>query len=689
MLKRFTVGQKIFCSFLIVFILFGAVGLQSLKALKDSSKGFTGYREYAKDSNLLGDIQAKVLEGTTDVKDYIITGDNKYRLKYSDNVKKLYPLIASAEKILTSDTRKELLLEVKNLLENYDKSFVEVAKSQVKRDKITTDFLVPAGIAMEQTFEKIIDNLGKTKNNSEALYWCAKGVRNLILGRLYTAKYLEVSLKSHSRKSLDEMQHLKIVLNNLSAILNKQNSRHLKAITKSYDIYVKEVHELITATEERDRLINTELDVLGPKIAEIIEKAKQSVIADQSILGPSLQKNNDLAIMNVYIIGLCVVILGLGAVFIIGRDITLPLRKVVEAAYRIAEGDMSQTISETDRKDELGALARAFNRMTGSLNEMAEAMERVADSDLTVTILPRSENDTIGKALAIMVENLKSDSQKIQETVRTLSSSLSQISAASAELTASAAETASAVAETNATVEEVKQTAHLSNEKSRQVAEVARKAVATSQQGKHAAEEAASGMKNIRMQMDTIAQSIVKLSEQSQHIGDIIFVVNDIADQSNILAVNASIEASKAGEEGRGFTVVAREIRNLSDQSKHSVSQIQSILADIQKATSSAVMITEEGGKAVETGANLSSQTGDVILNLSTVINQSAQSSAQIAASSQEQLAGMDQVAVALGSIKQAGEQNLESSRQLEEAVKDLDQQAHSLKDMMERFKLS
>jgi methyl-accepting chemotaxis protein len=287
-----------------------------------------------------------------------------------------------------------------------------------------------------------------------------------------------------------------------------------------------------------------------------------------------------------------------------------------------------------------------------------------------------------------MLENLKDDNRKIHETVGILSSSLSQISAASAELTASAAETASAVTETNATVEEVKQTAHLSNEKARQVADVARKAIRTSQQGQKASEDAASGMMNIRVQMDTIATSIVKLAEQSQHIGDIIYVVNDLADQSNILAVNASIEASKAGEEGRGFTVVAREIRNLSDQSKQSVAQIQTILADIQKATSSAVMITEEGGKAVESGANLSSQTGESILSLSTVINQSAQSSAQIAASSQEQLAGLDQVAVALGSIKQAGEQNLESSRQLEIAVKDLDVQAKSLQIMMDRFKL-
>ncbi|CCO25415.1 methyl-accepting chemotaxis protein [Maridesulfovibrio hydrothermalis] len=688
MLKRLTVGQKIFCSFLVVFLLFVIVGTESLVALKKSSSGFTDYRNLAKDSNLLGEIQAEILQGRTYVKDYIITGDNKYRQKYVDSMNTLQPQLKLAEETMISDNRKALVIETTKMLAEFNTSFTAVAKAQKKREVLANDSMIPEGNLMEQTFEQIIDNLGKTGKNAPALYWCAKGVRNLVLGRLYAAKYLEISDDLHALRSLAEMEKLQSAINQLSNILSKSDLQKLERIRQASEEYVKAMTDLVTTTEYRDRLINSELDVMGPKMADLIEKAKSSVISDQEKLGPNLQSRNDRAISNVYIISFFAFAIGIGAAFAIGRDITRPLRKVVDAAYRIAEGDMTKTIDGSDRKDELGSLAMAFNKMTSSLNEMAKAMERVADSDLTVTVEPRSENDTIGKALAVMVENLKGDNLKINEAVRALSSSLSQISAASAELTASAAETASAVAETNATVEEVKQTAHLSNEKSRQVADVARKAVSTSQQGKKAAEDAASGMKNIRTQMDTIAQSIVKLSEQSQHIGDIIYVVNDIADQSNILAVNASIEASKAGEEGRGFTVVAREIRNLSDQSKHSVSQIQSILADIQKATSSAVMITEEGGKAVETGGNLSSQTGEAILNLSTVVNQSAQSSAQIAASSQEQLAGLDQVAVALGSIKQAGEQNLESSRQLEEAVRDLDLQARSLKNMMDRFKL-
>ncbi|OEU71420.1 MAG: chemotaxis protein [Desulfovibrio sp. S3730MH75] len=688
MLKRLTVGQKIFSSFVIVALLFGLVSIESLMALNKSSSGFTNYQDFAREANIIGQIQASTLEGHTYVKDYIITGDDKYRLKYEQSSKDMLSLIDSAQKSFASEGRMALIVETKLMMDQYEKSFAEVVKSQMARTALADDIMIPAGNSMEQTFEQIIDNLGSSAKNSEALYWCAKGVRHLILSRLYAAKFLDVSNESHVQRSIQEMAFLQQATGKLSALLKGSNKDKITSIINSRNSYATGLVQIKSITEKRDNLISAELDIIGPKMTDTIKSAKNSVISDQDELGPKLQSRNSRAIMSVWIAGLCALLLGSIAAIIIGRNITLPLQKVVEAAYRIANGDMPDHIEGADRKDELGSLATAFNKMTTSLTDMATAMGRIADSDLTVKVEPRSENDTIGIALARMLENLKNDNIKIHETVSILSSSLSQISAASAELTASAAETASAVTETNATVEEVKQTAHLSNEKSRQVADVARKAIRASQQGQKASEEAASGMRNIKHQMDTIASSIVKLAEQSQHIGDIIFVVNDLADQSNILAVNASIEASKAGEEGRGFTVVAREIRNLSDQSKQSVAQIQSILADIQKATSSAVMITEEGGKAVETGASLSSQTGESILSLSTVINQSAQSSAQIAASSQEQLAGLDQVAVALGSIKQAGEQNLESSRQLEIAVKDLDVQAKSLQVMMDRFKL-
>src|SRR5664280_1631381 len=140
--------------------------------------------------------------------------------------------------------------------------------------------------------------------------------------------------------------------------------------------------------------------------------------------------------------------------------------------------------------------------------------------------------------------------------------------------------------------------------------------------------------------MDSIAQTVVRLSEQSQSIGGIIASVTEIADQANLLAVNAAIEAAKAGEQGKGFAVVAQEIKNLAGQSKQSTLQVRNILNDVQKATSAAVMATEQSSKAVENGVKQSTQAGESIKALAKSVNESIQAATQIVASSQQQVVG-------------------------------------------------
>jgi methyl-accepting chemotaxis protein len=189
--------------------------------------------------------------------------------------------------------------------------------------------------------------------------------------------------------------------------------------------------------------------------------------------------------------------------------------------------------------------------------------------------------------------------------------------------------------------------------------------------------------------MESIAQSVVKLGEQSQAIGDIIATVNELAERSNLLAVNAAIEAAKAGEQGKGFTVVAQEVRNLATQSKQATAQVRTILDDIQKAAHVAVLVTEQGTRAVENGVKQSIDASESIRALSHSITDAARAMTQISASSQQQLVGMDQVGMAIDSIKRASAQNAEGMRQIEGAAHDLHQVGQTLKELVEQYKLT
>ncbi|MGR3177464.1 MAG: methyl-accepting chemotaxis protein [Candidatus Anammoxibacter sp.] len=355
--------------------------------------------------------------------------------------------------------------------------------------------------------------------------------------------------------------------------------------------------------------------------------------------------------LGLWIIWITIPIMGIVALiaYLIAAGIANPIKLISENVAKVGEGDLTVDIVSTNRSDEIGILINAFRNM---------------------------------------ITNLRTLTIQVKEGTSVLGSSASQISVSTSQLASSAAETAAAVNETTVTADEVKQTVHVSSQKARAVSNMANKAATVSETGKKATDNIIEEMDRIRKQSGLVAESIVKLSEQTQSIGEIIATVDDIAEQSNLLAVNAAIEAARAGEHGKGFTVVAQEVRSLADQSKRATTQIKNILTDIQKATSSAVMATEQGSKAVEAGAKQSVATGEAIQMLSETIKEAAQSGMQIDASSQEQLTGMDQVVSAIENIKNASNQSVDSTKQLETAAQNLDELGRKLKALVERYKV-
>lgn len=372
----------------------------------------------------------------------------------------------------------------------------------------------------------------------------------------------------------------------------------------------------------------------------------------------------------------------------LNKVIAIPLKEISGIAERIASGDVSVTLPAGERKDEVGALLQSFSRMVGSLSVTAEIAKKVAEGDLSVKVTPQSDKDMMGNALSTMVKGLREITGEVIEGVNVLASSTSEIMASTTQVASGATETATAVSETTSTVEEVKQTAQVASQKAKGVSDTAQKAVQVAQNGKKAVEESINGMTRIQEQVSFIAESIVRLSEQSQAIGEIITTVNDLAEQSNLLAVNASIEAAKAGEQGKGFAVVAQEVKSLAEQSKEATAQVRGILADIQKATNAAVMTTEQGSKAVETGMRQSKEAGEAIRLMGENIEEAAHAAVQIAASSQQQLTGMSQVAQAMENIKLASEQNVSGVKQVEATAQGLHELGQKLKMMIGKYRV-
>jgi methyl-accepting chemotaxis protein len=273
----------------------------------------------------------------------------------------------------------------------------------------------------------------------------------------------------------------------------------------------------------------------------------------------------------------------------------------------------------------------------------------------------------------------------IRESLQVLSDSSAEMLESSSDLAASAHQTAASVAQTTASVEEVRQTARTANEQAREVAETARRTAETSSAGTRAAQDAAAGMQRTREAMRSLAGSMARLGEQTRAIAEIVAVVDELAEQSNLLAVNAAIEAANAGEHGKGFAVVADEVKYLAGQSRQATRQVRTILKDIQKATDAAALMTEEANRAVETGAEAASHAGGSIVSLAENIAAAAGTATHIARSSEQQLVGVEQVALAMAQIRTASQRNVDQAKQLEDSARDLNALGQRLRELAER----
>ncbi len=289
-------------------------------------------------------------------------------------------------------------------------------------------------------------------------------------------------------------------------------------------------------------------------------------------------------------------------------------------------------------------------------------------------------------ATLLVILSLKAIVKRLQEEIVILSTAGNEIKSSITEASSGTSETAASVTETTTTVEELKQTAQVAAEKAKKVAEVSNDAINILNTGERNLEKTIEGMMHIQNGMSTISESIIKLSEHSQSIGKIIDTVNELAEQSHLLAVNAAIEAAKAGEQGKGFSVVAQEVRSLAEQSKQATIQVRNILNDIQNSTSAAVMATEQGTKAVNNGVEMSNQIGVSIQSLSEGINKVSEASSQIALSSEQQLIGVSQVNVAMTNIREATEKHVEHMHLIENAIEGMNTVGQSLKDLVTKF---
>lgn len=349
-------------------------------------------------------------------------------------------------------------------------------------------------------------------------------------------------------------------------------------------------------------------DRLEAHLDAIVAEERSKTSSVVSALGDDLDRGSRWFFLGVLV---CVAI-AIASALSIRRSIVRPIAELTRVAHRIAsEGDLTQSI-DTSRRDEVGRLASALHELVRRLRE-------------------------IPVDLATSVASLQGAVEEMDE--------------AFVEQQITFTKQAAAIQQTQVTLQEIRQTSQVAAEKANAVVKSSERANEISRSGEQALVRSVEGLSLIRSGFTEIADRISLLKTKTTQISGITSTVKDIADQSSMLALNAAIEAVRSGEHGRGFSVVAREIRNLADQSIESTRQVGDALSDIGRAIGEAVSITEQGEKKIAGGVHQVTESGQHMRELAGIVRDSTATVRQIAAAVGQQNEGVSQLFMAVTEV--------------------------------------
>ena len=341
--------------------------------------------------------------------------------------------------------------------------------------------------------------------------------------------------------------------------------------------------------------------------------------------------------------------IAVAAGFLITRAIVKGARSLLESFEKVGKGDLAERCNLASR-DELGDLAKGFNNLTETLDGVL------------------SEVDDASREVASAATQIAASSEEMAAGMGEQSSQVTQISAAIEEMSASITEVA---------------------HKSREAAEKAQHSGDTAREGGSVVEQTVTGMNAISEAVSTSAVAVQELGKRGEQIGEVIEVINDIADQTNLLALNAAIEAARAGEHGRGFAVVADEVRKLADRTTKATEEVAQSISAIQTETQTAVEKMQAGTEQVGQGVELANQAGASLREIVTGAGDVAGLVQSIAAAAEQQSSASEEVSRNVESITAVTSQATEGAQQSAAASSQLSSKAEQLQQLVGRFTLS
>ena len=665
------VGKKIIYSFLLVSAISAFIGFQGLSDMSNINDMLNSLYanetlglSYVKEANVdliyFSRAQANLLlASTAEEREKYRSTMLTYEQKMKENIEKAKPLIHNEAGIkLLADFEsswndyKSVSDKVVELCSSED---LEHARESVRLSQTTGHEKITVVASIMTELCRLKESNGKEAyDQSDVIY--SEGRRSLILLIIggvgiglvigfFISRYISINIK----KITERMESLSnVCLTNLTAGSESFANGNLYA-------------NIETGTKALEVKSNDEFGDLATTLNQMISKTQNTVASVQKAMKTVIDTTSEI-----------------GLLVSASEEGKLKVRGNVEKF----NGGFKEIIK---------GLNNTLDTVVAPINEQSDVLDKMSQGDLTVRMMGDYKGDflIIKNSINKLGESLNNVIDEVNEAVQATASASSQISSSTEEMAAGAQEQSAQTTEVASAVEQMTTTILQTSQNSSSAVDKAKKAGTIAVDGGTVVNQTIDGMNKIAKIVIEAAGTVRELGKSSDQIGEIIQVIDDIADQTNLLALNAAIEAARAGEQGRGFAVVADEVRKLAERTTKATKEIAVMIKQIQKDTQGAVESIELGTQEVESGKQLAGQAGDSLMQIIKATDEVQNEISQVATASEEQSSAAEQISKSIEGISSVTQQSAAGTQQIARAAEDLNRLTDNLQNLIAQFKVS
>lgn len=650
MFQKLKLSAQLNLAFGIMIVLLSIVSIVAYVSLSNGHDGFVDYRTNARDSNLSSRIQANVLIVRLNAIKFLNEQNEQNVTEFNNRFTLLDQLIEEGKNQFTSGEKKRAITKIDQSISEYKSGFDRVVALYAERNNIVTNELDAHGAPMRKNLTQLIEH-SASSNNVPNLIASARIQESLMLGRLYVSKFLINNSTDDYERALKEFENVSKITENLSNQLSEQTDiTLLNDFERRLTIYVSGINRVHKTIISRNEIINNTLNRIGPIVADEVESIKLASQKRQDEIGPKLQANSERAITTILVFSLLIIATGVFLSIYIANLIKRPIGgeplEIAKIAQTIAAGDLTYRFQDTGAES---GIYLAMKDMVAKLNrliaEIVQSTEQVSHTSQSLS--------------AITMQSKIGAEQQMEQLTQT----------------------ATAMHEMAATVGEITQSAQLA-------ADSAMSADGQAQTGKGVVMATQRAMTQLVSTMNDVSITIENLEAETESVGSILDVIRGIADQTNLLALNAAIEAARAGEQGRGFAVVADEVRSLASRTQQSTEEIQAMISKLQLEAKRSVDSMRSNMTNVEQTAEKTSETGEALEEISRSVGTIKDMNVQIASASEEQNVVTQQISESVQNVNETAIETMHGAEKASQIALDLSQLASGLDKVVQQFKV-